>query len=493
MGEEPGLGGGFHEALGGLMGLLVAQAVGAEMHGDEGGRFEFDKRIHGLLGADVVVAAGWIFVGPDGKEGDVGMEAFSDFGEAVKPGGIAGMVEGAALPVEGEAAKAAVPVDDFSGAPVVGGSESDFHAPGFVGIPPGQFVDFFKTQIVDQVADPVGYDDGLFFRHPAQGGPVEVVEVGVGDEDEVDVWEVVEGNADVLEPADDEKPIGPVGVDEDVVFGGLDQKGRMSDPSEADLVAGDFGEEGGGARVHPQFACQERRDEHLRDEVARPPSREGFGLFGNRHSRQDRSGTDKLKTFSARMETRGIHEEKRKVRAEMRGRLAKLTSDERGSWSSAIRKVLAERADDRAVVAFMPLSSEPDITAFLRELWDAGKTVGLPRVEGSELVVHLVVHEEQLVCGSFGLREPSPELPVWQPGRAPALCLVPGVAFDRQGHRLGRGRGYYDRLLSRHAKELETVGVFFGCQHLDAVPREAHDQTLAGWVTEKGFGFPQYT
>jgi 5-formyltetrahydrofolate cyclo-ligase len=191
------------------------------------------------------------------------------------------------------------------------------------------------------------------------------------------------------------------------------------------------------------------------------------------------------------MDTPGIHKEKRKVREELRGRLAGLTSDERESWSSAIRKVLAERAGDRAVVAYMPLASEPDITPFLRGLWNAGKTVGLPRVVGSELVVHWVVHEEQLVCGSFGLREPSSELPVWQPGREPALCLVPGLAFDREGHRLGRGRGYYDRFLSRHGKELERVGVYFACQQLGVVPREAHDQTLDGWVTENGFGAPQ--
>jgi len=187
---------------------------------------------------------------------------------------------------------------------------------------------------------------------------------------------------------------------------------------------------------------------------------------------------------------RGILDGKKKMRAEMRERLARATAAEKASWSSAIRESLAERFRDREVVAFMSLASEPEIGPVLRDRWNAGAPVILPRVEGGELVLHIVAAREQLVRGSFGVWEPSPELPVWQPGGPPVLCLVPGLAWDRRGHRLGRGRGYYDRLLALHGEKLETVGVFFDCQRVVAVPSEVHDQTLCGWVTESGFGCP---
>lgn len=109
-----------------------------------------------------------------------------------------------------------------------------------------------------------------------------------------------------------------------------------------------------------------------------------------------------------------------------------------------------------------------------------------PRVEmeSKRIDFYRVRAWSDLVPGSFGVREPDPERCSLVPMSEIEFLLVPGVAFDRHGGRLGRGGGFYDRLLEQLPKSVPRVGAFFACQELTEVAREAHDQPLDRVITE---------
>jgi 5-formyltetrahydrofolate cyclo-ligase len=97
-------------------------------------------------------------------------------------------------------------------------------------------------------------------------------------------------------------------------------------------------------------------------------------------------------------------------------------------------------------------------------------------------MVQVASADDDLVAGAFGIREPRGDLPaVGQEERCSegVLWLVPGVAFDAAGHRLGRGRGYYDRLLA--GVRGPCVGVAWEWQVIGHVPASAHDVPM-GWI-----------
>lgn len=169
----------------------------------------------------------------------------------------------------------------------------------------------------------------------------------------------------------------------------------------------------------------------------------------------------------------------------MKRRLAAVGAAERQDGSRSINAHLSDLEPGRKWVAFMPLDSEPDILPSIERIWRGGSGVVLPRVAGGNLVLHEVAGMDQLERGAFGIWEPRATLPEWTP--VPSLCLVPGLAFDAGGRRLGRGKGYYDRLLERLGPAVETVGIFFSCQEISAVPCEPHDRALDKILTETGW------
>jgi 5-formyltetrahydrofolate cyclo-ligase len=173
------------------------------------------------------------------------------------------------------------------------------------------------------------------------------------------------------------------------------------------------------------------------------------------------------------------------LRRTMRRALAALAPD-RERLSAEVVRHLEEASGDAEWIAFMPRGDEPNILPCLEARWKRGLPVILPRVDGTEIALHRVVHEDQLVTGAFGLREPRGNTPRWMPEGA-AVCWVPGLAFDARGSRLGRGKGYYDRLLARLGPAIQTVGVFFAAQEIPRVPCQAHDIPLHAVVTEAGW------
>jgi 5-formyltetrahydrofolate cyclo-ligase len=168
-----------------------------------------------------------------------------------------------------------------------------------------------------------------------------------------------------------------------------------------------------------------------------------------------------------------IFEEKQILRDRMRRLLRAMPPEEREAESARLRERLAafepwRRA--RRVLLFAALPSEP-------VLWpDAarGKESGLPKIEECGLQFYRVDPDDPLRAGVRGVAEPEgvPDRRM-EAGEADVI-LAPGLAFDAMGRRLGRGGGFYDRLLGSLRGPLK-VGICFSIQMIDAVPREAHD------------------
>ncbi len=143
-------------------------------------------------------------------------------------------------------------------------------------------------------------------------------------------------------------------------------------------------------------------------------------------------------------------------------------------WSDAIAARLRERlVESRVVAAYWPLADEVDIRPLIAWLVAEGKTVLLPRVTG-ETTMELRHYQssDDLREGAFHILEPTGTVFADYP--AIDVILVPGVAFDAAGRRLGRGRGYYDRFLPL-LSQAHKLGVCFPFQRVAEVPAEAHD------------------
>lgn len=161
----------------------------------------------------------------------------------------------------------------------------------------------------------------------------------------------------------------------------------------------------------------------------------------------------------------------------------------RQTLSKAIQKqVLALPAYEasQALLLYLSAGSEVDTWGVFAQALADGKAVYAPRcLDGrGNMAFYRVFSREELVPGRFGLWEPDPvRCPLWQ-GGGEALCLVPGIAFARDGSRLGYGKGYYDRFLAAHP--VESAGLCFGELVLSQVPRDPFDQRVACLVTEAG-------
>jgi len=129
------------------------------------------------------------------------------------------------------------------------------------------------------------------------------------------------------------------------------------------------------------------------------------------------------------------------------------------------------------VYGFAPLASEP---AWLGSDWPEDKVVAFPRATDAGLVFF---SGRDLLPGPFGNHEPAEDAPA----PPPDLVLVPGLAFDRSGFRLGRGGGFYDRFLESLSFPRPVLcGVCFSRQIVPAVPREPHDARVDWILTEEG-------
>jgi 5-formyltetrahydrofolate cyclo-ligase len=161
-------------------------------------------------------------------------------------------------------------------------------------------------------------------------------------------------------------------------------------------------------------------------------------------------------------------------------------------WRIERSMAMAEAAetidmDGEAVVSgFWPMRSEVDIRPVMFALAQKGARLCLPAIlDKTTIVFRELVRGAELVDMGFGTFGPGPEAEELEPD----LMLVPLAAFDRRGHRIGYGAGYYDRAIARlqeKGKAQRLIGIAFECQLVELVPDQPHDMQLAEILTENG-------
>ena len=183
-----------------------------------------------------------------------------------------------------------------------------------------------------------------------------------------------------------------------------------------------------------------------------------------------------------------LHEAKVAARREVMAARDAMPADARAAASAAITaRIIALPTFVVARIVLLTLSfrSEWDTLPLIGAALAAGKKVAAPRVNRATRMLELralVDPPRDLVVGSFGIPEPTPDAEPVAPD-AIDWVLVPGVAFDRAGRRLGYGGGYYDRLLPLLGRASRVAGAF-DIQLIDRVPSAPHDLTVDAIVTE---------
>ena len=191
---------------------------------------------------------------------------------------------------------------------------------------------------------------------------------------------------------------------------------------------------------------------------------------------------------------------KKALRERMKAKRAALTPQKVRQLSQAAQEALmADTAwtEARQVALYMPTRGEVSTSLLLEAAWEQGKQVLLPRCRVKQHGIMDFVpcgSLDDVTAGHFGLREPRPEIPAlaWtegeeQPALRPELLVLPGLAFDRQGYRLGFGGGYYDRALSYPAlAHTVRVGLAYAWQIVAAVPVQLWDCPVNALCSEEG-------
>lgn len=151
-------------------------------------------------------------------------------------------------------------------------------------------------------------------------------------------------------------------------------------------------------------------------------------------------------------------------------------------------KKLPVFGNSRLIMSYMPYGKEVNLLPLNDFILEQGKELCIPRVSGNSGMDAVKIYnlEDNLVRGYFGIPEPIPTLKPVNPDKID-LILVPGLAFDLSGNRLGHGKGYYDRFLQKCTEKTFTIGIAYDLQVFDLIPHSSHDVKLKALVTESGY------
>lgn len=173
-------------------------------------------------------------------------------------------------------------------------------------------------------------------------------------------------------------------------------------------------------------------------------------------------------------------EEKSEIRSFIRQQKASYTSEQLDAMSEAVCSSIVHGGQwsvTATILLYYPLPDEVDVRPLIRMAYQAGHKVLLPVVVGDELELRVYQGEDSLRVGAYNIMEPiGPLFPRELYGQV-QTALVPGMAFDATGHRLGRGKGYYDRLLPQ-LPQTYKIGVCYPFQFLASIPSEEHDVSM---------------
>ena len=180
---------------------------------------------------------------------------------------------------------------------------------------------------------------------------------------------------------------------------------------------------------------------------------------------------------------------KKELREQVRRVLATMDPVEAATKSAQATDLLVQSTEYRraeVVMVFLSLANEIDTTALVLRAWQDHKRVLAPRVSWEQrrmMPTEIRSLTRDLVESSMGLREPVSGTPI--PIPIIDLVIVPGLAFDKKGNRLGRGRGFYDRFLAHPEFKGLTCGFAFEEQLLPEVPAHPLDRPVSMLVTDK--------
>lgn len=187
-----------------------------------------------------------------------------------------------------------------------------------------------------------------------------------------------------------------------------------------------------------------------------------------------------------------IREQKNQLRAHYHAKRQAMAPEERARLDKRICNAFLNLISYRyakTILLYYPLHGEVDTRPIIARALADGKSLALPRCHPTEQGImdfYYIQSEADLEEGSYGIMEPRTDLPKFDPDQ-PAdsiLMAVPGLAYDKQGYRLGYGRGYYDRYLER--REITTAGLIYADFVETALPRGRFDLPVRFIVTEKG-------
>ncbi len=172
--------------------------------------------------------------------------------------------------------------------------------------------------------------------------------------------------------------------------------------------------------------------------------------------------------------------EKQNLRRLMLKQLKQQKEVERLKKSDIIKsKVFAldEFKKAKSVLLFASFNGEVETYKMIKAVLKKGKTICLPFVAKKKRLIARAIKniEDSLEAGPYTILQPRPDCSKIMPKKDLDFIVVPGLAFDSRGYRLGRGGGYYDRFLANMPKRIHTVGVCFDFQIVSSVPRSSHD------------------
>ena len=167
--------------------------------------------------------------------------------------------------------------------------------------------------------------------------------------------------------------------------------------------------------------------------------------------------------------------DKKALRSMIREKKRAMTEEEICQRSEALGKLFAESAfykEAKTIYGYLPYNQEVRTVAMLEQAIRDGKKVAVPKVYGEEMRFIYIEDLSGIAKGSFGIPEPVSDTPVANDPKA--LILMPGLAFDREGHRIGYGGGYYDKYLNAQPGH-PTVALCYAFQMQSHLETEEFD------------------
>lgn len=150
-------------------------------------------------------------------------------------------------------------------------------------------------------------------------------------------------------------------------------------------------------------------------------------------------------------------------------------------------KALSAFRQARCVLIYLSIRGEVETDGLVQAALDAGKTVCVPVIDprsGELKLSRLPGLDIEFEEGPFDIREPASRFLQWMPPEEVDLVIMPGLAFDREGGRIGYGKGYFDRLLDRLNPDAFRVGLAFDFQIYDSLPQGPSDRRVHSIITE---------